>query len=115
RQRETTCSADVRHTSRTDLALTAAGERDARDVRDRLHHVAFDAVLTSPRLRARRTAEIAGFADADVDDDLVEWDYGEYEGVTTDEIRERVPGWSLWTHPTPGGESAAQVAARLDR
>ncbi|HLR84883.1 MAG TPA: histidine phosphatase family protein [Nocardioidaceae bacterium] len=115
RHGETTWSADGRHTSRTDLALTAAGERDARDVRDRLHHVAFDAVLTSPRLRARRTAEIAGFADADVDDDLVEWDYGEYEGVTTDEIRERVPGWSLWTHPTPGGESAAQVAARLDR
>ncbi len=75
----------------------------------------FDLVLTSPRQRARRTAELAGFADAVVDDDLVEWDYGEYEGITTAHIRQAVPGWSVWTHPSPGGESADQLSQRLDR
>ena len=72
-------------------------------------------MLTSPRERARRTAELAGFADAEVEEDLVEWDYGDYEGVTTEEIRRSVPGWTVWTHPCPGGESPAQVSARLDR
>ncbi|MDN5855367.1 MAG: histidine phosphatase family protein [Actinomycetia bacterium] len=115
RHGETEWSANGRHTSHTDLPLTPDGERHVRAVRDRLRGVEFDAVLTSPRLRARRTAEIAGFADAAVDADLVEWDYGEYEGVTTAEIHESVPGWSVWTNPTPGGETAAQVAERLDR
>ena len=59
-------------------------------------------MLTSPRLRARVTAELAGFPDAGVDPDLAEWDYGDYEGITTAEIRETVPGWTIWTHPTPG-------------
>jgi len=72
-------------------------------------------VLTSPRSRARRTAELAGYPDAEVDDDLAEWGYGDYEGVTTPEIRETVPGWTVWTHQSPGGESAERVAERLMR
>ena len=67
------------------------------------------------RERARRTAELAGFPSAEVDDDLAEWDYGAYEGITTDQIRESVPAWTVWTHPCPGGETAEQVSARLDR
>ncbi len=108
-------SVDGRHTSTTDLPLLPEGEEVARGLRDRLDDPAFALVLTSPRLRARRTAELAGFADAEVDDDLREWDYGDYEGVTTAEIRERDPGWTVWSHPTPGGETAAQVQERLDR
>ena len=104
-----------RHTSRTDLPLTPAGEARARALAPRLAEVSFDLVLTSPRQRARRTAELAGFPDAVADPDLTEWDYGEYEGITTAEIRERVPGWTVWTHPCPGGETAQQVATRLDR
>jgi probable phosphoglycerate mutase len=87
----------------------------ARSLGDRLADVGFVQVLTSPRLRARRTAELAGFASAAIDDDLVEWGYGEYEGRTTVDIRETVPGWTVWTARTPGGETAAHVAARLDR
>ncbi len=75
----------------------------------------FDLVLTSPRARARRTAELAGFPEAEDDEDLVEWDYGDYEGLTTPEIRETVPGWTVWSHPCPGGETAEQVGRRLDR
>lgn len=108
-------SVSGRHTGRTDLPLTAAGEESARGLAPRLADVGFDLVLTSPRRRARRTAELAGFADASTDPDLGEWDYGEYEGITTAQIRETVPGWTVWTHPCPGGETAAQVAARLDR
>ncbi|WP_460832877.1 histidine phosphatase family protein [Nocardioides hungaricus] len=104
-----------RHTSTTDLPLLPSGEEVARSLVPRLADVAFARVLTSPRLRARRTAVLAGFASAEVDDDLVEWDYGDYEGRTTASIRETDPGWSVWTHPTPGGESAASVAARMDR
>ena len=115
RHGETEWSAAGRHTSHTDLPLTANGERQALAVRDAVHGVDFDAVLASPRLRARRTAELAGYPDPEVDPDLVEWDYGEYEGVTTAKIRESVPGWTVWTHPVPGGESAAQLTERLDR
>lgn len=104
-----------RHTSTTDLPLLPAGEEDARRLVPRLHGRDFVQVLTSPRQRARRTAELAGFPDAVVDDDLVEWDYGDYEGVTTAEIREHDPAWSIWTGVTPGGETAAQVTTRLDR
>ncbi len=103
------------HTSVTDLPLLPEGEAKARQVAPRLQEVAFDLVLTSPRLRARRTAELTGFADAEVDEDLVEWAYGDYEGRTTAEIRETVPGWTVWTHPSPAGETAEQVGARLDR
>jgi broad specificity phosphatase PhoE len=115
RHGETEWSRDHRHTSVTDLALTSVGEQAAGALPAKLRGVGFDLVLTSPRQRARRTAELAGFADAEVDDDLVEWAYGDYEGVTTEQIRETVPGWTIWTHGVPGGESAADVAVRLDR
>lgn len=115
RHGETEWSASGRHTSRTDIPLTAAGEAAAEKLRDELSGTVFDLVLTSPRERSRRTAELAGFPDAHVDEDLVEWDYGDYEGITTAEIREQVPGWTVWTAPCPGGETADQVGRRLDR
>lgn len=116
RHGETEWSRDHKHTSVTDLALTEEGERVARSLADQLGgRQGFDSVLTSPRQRARRTAELAGFSDVEVDEDLVEWAYGDYEGVSTVDIRETVPGWTVWTHPSPGGESADQVAERLDR
>jgi broad specificity phosphatase PhoE len=87
----------------------------ARELAPRLAGVGFDLVLTSPRMRARVTAELAGFPGAEVDEDLAEWAYGDFEGITTPEIRERVPGWTVWTHPCPGGETAQQVSDRLDR
>jgi probable phosphoglycerate mutase len=115
RHGETEWSRDGRHTSTTDLDLTESGVGVARALRERLAGTSFDLVLTSPRRRARRTAALAGFDEPVMDPDLVEWDYGDYEGVTTAEIRESVPGWTVWTHPTPGGETADQVSARLDR
>jgi probable phosphoglycerate mutase len=115
RHGETEWSATGPHTSTTDVELTAAGEEAARALGARLAGTSFDLVLTSPRARARRTATLAGFADAEVDDDLAEWAYGDYEGVTTATIRETVPGWTVWTHPSPGGETAAKVGRRLDR
>lgn len=115
RHGETEWSKSGRHTSTTDLPLTAEGERIAAELKDRLARVQFDLVLTSPRQRARRTAELAGFGDAVTDDDLVEWNYGDYEGITTAEIRKKVPGWTIWDDPVPNGESPEQVAARLDR
>lgn len=115
RHGETEWSRDHKHTSVTDLPLTEVGERVAGELAARLSGEAFDLVLTSPRRRARHTAELVGFPDAEVDEDLVEWAYGDYEGITTAEIRETVPGWTVWTHPTPGGETPEQVAARLDR
>jgi len=115
RHGETEWSKSGRHTSTTDLPLTAEGERIAAELKDRLARKQFDLVLTSPRQRARRTAELAGFGDAVMDDDLVEWNYGDYEGITTAEIRKKVPGWTIWDDPVPNGESPEQVAARLDR
>ncbi len=103
------------HTSTTDLPLTADGEAAALKLVDALSGIDFEQVLTSPRQRAVRTAELAGFPDAEVDADLVEWAYGDYEGLTTVEIRETVPGWTVWTHPSPGGETGEQVSERLDR
>lgn len=112
-------SRNGRHTSTTDLPLLPEGEDEARGLLARLSPEVvgrpFSLVLTSPRLRARRTAELAGFPDAELDDDLVEWGYGDYEGITTPQIRETVPGWTVWDHPSPNGESAEQVSARLDR
>ncbi|GGK45941.1 acid phosphatase [Nocardia camponoti] len=117
RHGETTWSKQRRHTGRTDLPLTEAGEAQAigaaaviasLDLRDPL-------VLTSPRTRAKHTAELAGLPHGKVDDDLAEWDYGDYEGETTAKIRDSVPGWTVWTHPTPGGETAEQVRVRADR
>jgi probable phosphoglycerate mutase len=115
RHGETEWSRDGRHTSVTDLPLTEAGVEVARELRAKLAGPDFGLVLTSPRVRARHTAELAGFPDVEIDEDLVEWGYGDYEGITSAEIRERVPGWTIWTHPTPGGEAATQVTTRLDR
>jgi broad specificity phosphatase PhoE len=115
RHGETEWSRDGRHTSRTDLPLTERGEAAAAVLAEALDSVAFDAVLTSPRERARRTAELAGFSQARLDDDLVEWDYGEYEGISTPQIRESVPSWTVWTHPSPRGETADEVGSRIDR
>ena len=115
RHGETAWSMSGQHTSVTDLELTADGEAVAAALAGPLSRVEFAQVLTSPRRRARRTAELAGFASAQPDEDLAEWAYGEYEGMTTPEIQESVPGWSVWTHDSPGGESADEVAARLDR
>ena len=115
RHGETEWSKAGRHTSTTDLPLTDEGEAVAKELAARLSGQDFDLVLTSPRSRARRTAGLAGFSDAEVTEDLVEWAYGDYEGITTQQIRETVPGWTVWTHPAPGGETAAQVGERLDR
>ena len=108
-------STNGRHTSVTDLPLLPEGEDDARRMAGRLAEHDFAQVITSPRQRARRTAELAGFPDAVVDEDLVEWAYGEYEGITTPQIRESDPSWSIWTGFTPGGETADEITARLDR
>jgi broad specificity phosphatase PhoE len=115
RHGETEWSRDGLHTSRTDVPMTSRGETEARRVAPLLRGTTFRLVLSSPRRRARRTAELAGFREVHVEDDLTEWDYGEYEGIATPQIRERVPDWTVWTHPSPGGETADQVGRRLDR
>jgi probable phosphoglycerate mutase len=97
------------------LDLTGEGERQARVVGERLAGRTFAAVLASPRKRARRTAELAGLAVTQVTEDLAEWNYGAYEGITTRQIRAGRPDWSLWTDGCPDGESPEQVGARLDR
>jgi broad specificity phosphatase PhoE len=115
RHGQTEWSANGRHTSYTDLDLTEAGVRQARKAGERLHGRAFAAVLSSPRKRALRTAELAGIEVTEVTEDLAEWNYGEYEGITTREIRRTRPDWSLWTDGCPGGESPDEIGARLDR
>jgi len=114
RHGETEWSAAGQHTSRTDLPLTAAGEQEAIALGKMLQSEHFDLVVSSPRLRAVRTAELAGFNPA-IDNDLVEWDYGDLEGLTTAQIRASYPGWEIWYGPWPGGETDEQVAARADR
>jgi probable phosphoglycerate mutase len=113
RHGETEWSKSGRHTGRTDKPLTAKGEDDARKIGKRLAGVTFSHVLTSPLSRARKTAELAGFAPV-VDPGLLEWDYGEYEGLTTGEIRERRAGWDLFRDGCPGGESVHDMTARVD-
>jgi broad specificity phosphatase PhoE len=115
RHGETTWSKCGRHTGRTDLALTETGEAQARGLAPRLAGLRPALVVTSPLTRAATTARLAGFDDAVVDPDLAEWDYGDYEGMTTVEIQQRVPGWSIWTGSCPNGETIDQVAARADR
>jgi broad specificity phosphatase PhoE len=115
RHGETEWSANGRHTGRTDVDLTDAGEAAARGVADRLPDLAWARVLTSPRLRARRTAELAGFPDAEVVEDLQEWEYGADEGRTTAEIRKDRAGWTVWADGPLEGEVAADVARRADR
>ena len=115
RHGETEWSRDGRHTGKTDLPLTDEGRRQAELVGGWLEGRAFDRVLTSPLSRALETCELAGLGErADRRDELVEWDYGDYEGLTTPQIRERRPGWFLWRDGCPGGESAADVGGRVD-
>lgn len=115
RHGQTEWSANGRHTGRTDLELTPEGERQARALVPVVAGAEFDLVLCSPRQRAQRTAELSGLAPFDVDEDLQEWDYGDFEGLTTPQIHERCPTWSIWDGPWPGGESAADVTDRADR
>jgi probable phosphoglycerate mutase len=116
RHGETAWSLLGRHTSRTDLTLTEQGERDAGRLASKLQSVGFSHVFTSPRLRARRTCELAGLgASAVVEPDLAEWEYGDYEGLLATEIQARRPGWSIYRDGCPGGESAEAIAARADR
>ncbi|TDD69131.1 histidine phosphatase family protein [Jiangella aurantiaca] len=115
RHGQTEWSRDGKHTSSTDLPLTPEGERAARSLAAKLDGGSFGLVLSSPLQRARTTAVLAGFPDPEIDDDLREWDYGDYEGITTPEIRETDPDWSLWTDGSPGGESPKDVETRVDR
>lgn len=116
RHGETAWTVSRQHTGLTDLPLTERGERTARRLEERLRGLTFAAVLTSPLQRAARTCELAGFkAVAEVDQDLVEWDYGQYEGRQTAEIRAERPGWELFRDGCPGGESPQQVSVRADR
>jgi probable phosphoglycerate mutase len=116
RHGETEWSASGQHTSHTDLPLTDAGRKRAVALASALSAWKFSLVLSSPLRRARETCSLAGFDDVVViDDDLREWDYGDYEGMTTPEIRVRNPSWSLWRDGCPGGETPAAVGERADR
>jgi broad specificity phosphatase PhoE len=115
RHGETAWTRSGQHTGLTDLDLTEDGVVQARRLGEMLGSFDIDATFTSPRLRTMRTAALAGLPDPVVDDDLQEWDYGELEGLTTPEIREQLPGWSIWEGPWPGGETPEEVAARADR
>jgi probable phosphoglycerate mutase len=116
RHGETAWSLSGQHTGRTDLPLTERGERNARRLGQRLSGMNFVRVLTSPLQRAVRTCELAGFgAVAKADPDLMEWNYGEYEGLRTIEIRAKRPDWQLFRDGCPGGESPEQVGQRADR
>ena len=116
RHGETEWSLNGRHTGRTDIALTTRGEDEARALEPLLGHVRFAHVFTSAAQRASRTCALAGVAaTANVDSDLAEWDYGDYEGRSSREILETRPGWSVYRDGCPGGESAAEVSRRADR
>ncbi len=116
RHGETAWSLSGQHTSSTDLPLTAEGERKAAAVGKRLAGKKFAAVFVSPLTRARETCRIAGYADgAIVTDDLREWNYGSYEGLTTDDVHKTAPGWTIWNGTPPGGETIEQVAERARR
>jgi probable phosphoglycerate mutase len=116
RHGETAWSLTGQHTGVTDLPLTGRGEDNARALGHLLIGISFDKVLTSPLQRASRTCQLAGFAAmAEADSDLVEWNYGEFEGLRTAEIHGKRPGWDLFRDGCPGGESPAQVGARADR
>ena len=116
RHGETAWSLTGQHTGRTDLPLTEHGEHNARSLAPRLQGMKFVRVLTSPLQRAVRTCELAGFGSvAEIDPDLLEWDYGEYEGRRGDDIRKERPDWNLFRDSCPGGESPNGVAARANR
>src|SRR5215467_13457367 len=116
RHGETAWSLSGQHTGLTDIPLTERGERNARRLGDRLRGLSFAKVLTSPLQRARRTCELAGFGSvAEIDRDLVEWNYGDYEGRRSADIHREHPDWELFRDGCPGGESPAEAAARADR
>ncbi len=116
RHGETEWSKNGKHTSYSDIPLTLEGERQASSLKKELSDWDFKLVLCSPRTRAKRSCELAGLLDrAEITDDLTEWNYGEYEGITTKEIRKTDPTWTVFTSPTPGGETPDQVAERCDR
>lgn len=115
RHAETEWSLAGRHTGRTDLPLTESGRQAAKALAPRLAGIDFETVLTSPLRRARETCELCGLGDrAQALDELMEWDYGQMEGMTTAEIQARAPGWSLWRDGCPGGESVRDLGARAD-
>jgi broad specificity phosphatase PhoE len=115
RHGETEWSRSGQHTSRTDLDLTENGEEQARALRPVLVKAGIELTFCSPRRRARQTAELAGLAPVTITDDLAEWDYGELEGLKTADIQKKLPGWTIWEGPWPGGETAADVSRRADR
>ena len=118
RHGETEWSRSGQHTSITDLPLTERGQAQAEALRGHLDPQRFGLVLCSPRQRARRTAELAGFTaefEPETSEDLVEWAYGDYEGLTSSQIHASVPDWTIWTGTTPGGETPAEVTKRLTR
>lgn len=116
RHGQTAWSLSGQHTGTTDVPLTPHGEDEARRLRGTLSHIDFSAVLSSPRLRARHTAELAGITvPIDIEPDLAEWDYGDFEGRRSAEIYETHPGWSIFRDGCPGGESPEQITTRADR
>jgi broad specificity phosphatase PhoE len=116
RHGETEWSLSGQHTGRTEIPLLEVGERRAIATGRELAGKQFALVLTSPRMRARDTARLAGYASvAQIDNNLQEWDYGVYEGITTADIRKHTPGWLIWDGPVPDGESIEQVAVRADK
>jgi probable phosphoglycerate mutase len=120
RHGETDWSEAGRHTGRTDVALTVRGEQQSRRAglalsKLRGTNLPPALVLCSPRQRALHTAKLAGLEVDQVTEELAEWDYGDYEGLTTKQIQETTPGWTIWSHPVPGGETADQVSARASR
>ena len=115
RHGQTRWSTTGRHTGRTDIPLTSQGRQEARDAARTLRRWQLDRAYTSPLLRARDTADLVEpSCELVIDESLVEWDYGVYEGETTAQTRERIPGWSVWTHEIEGGESVEQVGERAD-
>ncbi|MGB3773328.1 MAG: acid phosphatase [Rhodococcus sp. (in: high G+C Gram-positive bacteria)] len=116
RHGQTEWAATGRHTGATDIPLTEEGEDQARSARERIDDLRLTSplIISSPRSRARRTAHLAGLTVDREWDALVEWDYGDYEGLTTPEIRETTPHWTVWSHPCPGGETVEAVSARAD-
>jgi len=115
RHGETEWSRTGQHTGRTDKELTERGKAQGARLGQRLERRPFRLVLTSPLRRARETCALAGYPDALVDEDLVEWDYGDCEGRTTEQIRAEMPGWSVWSGPVPGGETLEAVSERAER
>ena len=116
RHGETAWTLSHQHTGRSDIPLTERGQRNARSLGERLHGMTFTTIVTSPLERAHRTADLAGFGDlVETDPDLMEWDYGDFDGKTTAEIHKEKPDWFLFRDGCPGGESVAAVGARADR